>query len=250
MPRVLVIGGPNGAGKTTAAPKLMPEFIRTHEFVNADQIARGISPLKPENVAIEAGRLMLKRIDELARAQQDFALEATLSARSLAPRLKRLQSEGYQVHLFYLWVRDPELAVARVQLRAQAGGHSILEPVIRRRYVRSIDNFLNVYSRLADWWEIHDNSMGTPVLVASGAKEGRTAVADAAKWAAIQDMREEAKAKSLYGEALRIAVAEAIEEHRRMRRPIAIWRDGKVVKIPPEEIEPLNPDKPMRSSLL
>lgn len=133
MPRVLVIGGPNGAGKTTAVLKLLPELIGSNEFVNADQIARGLSPFNPEATEMEAGRLMLKRIDELARAQCDFALEATLSARGLAQRLTRLQAEGYTIHLLYLGLRDPELAVGRVRLRVRSGGHSIPEEVIRRR---------------------------------------------------------------------------------------------------------------------
>ena len=120
--------------------------------------------------------------------------------------------------------------------------------MIRRRYARSIENFLNLYSRLADWWEIHDNSIGSPILIASGAKQEEPNIAQADKWAAIQSMKEQPKQKSIFAEGLRIAVAEAIEEHRRMRRPIVIWRDGKVVEIPPDEIVPLNPDKPMPSS--
>jgi predicted ABC-type ATPase len=250
MPRLLVIGGPNGAGKTTAALKLLPEFLRSHEFVNADQIARGLSPLNPESMAIEAGRLMLQRIDELAAEKLNFGFESTLSSRGWVPRLKTLRSSGYEIFVLFVWVRDPQLALTRVRSRALSGGHSIPENVVLRRYSRSIMNFVDLYSVLADHWEIYDNSLARPVLVASGKYEIAGRVLDETIWTKIQAMREQPSEEPLFEKAFRLAVAEAIEEHRRMRRSIFIWRDGKVVEIPPDEIKPLNPDKPMRSSLL
>ena len=248
MPRLLVIGGPNGAGKTTAALKVLPEFLHSHEFVNADQIARGLSPLNAESVAIEAGRLMLKRIDELAAQKIDFGFESTLSSRTLALRLKDLRSDSYEIFILFVWVRDPQLALSRVQSRALSGGHSIPEDVVLRRYSRSIGNFLEQYSALADRWEIYDNSLDSPTLIAAGKHEVADRVIDETVWMKIQAMKEQPDEEPLFEKGFRLAVAEAIEEHRRMRRSIFIWREGKVVEIPPDEIKPLNPDKPMPSS--
>ena len=250
VPRLLVIGGPNGAGKTTAALKLLREFVRSSEFVNADQIARGLSPLNPESVAMEAGRLMLKRINDLAAQGADFGLESTLSSRTLAHRLKELTAAGYEILILFVWVRDAQLALERVKSRALSGGHSIPEEVVRRRYSRSISNFMDLYSGLANRWEIYDNSLGEPKVVATGKYEVAERVFDQTIWTKIQPMKEEPSEEPVFEKGFRLAVAEAIEEHRRMRRPIVIWRDGKVVLIPPDEIKPLNPDKPMRSSLL
>ena len=249
MPKVYVIGGPNGAGKSTAALKLLRRRLDCTEFVNADHIARGLSPLHPEAVGIEAGRLMLKRIDELASAGADFSFEATLASRTLAPRLKQLRADGFEIHVLFLWLRDPDLAVARVKARVRSGGHAIPEDVIRRRYSRSISNFLNLYSRLADFWEIHDNSLEAAILIAVGGKGREEQVVDERRWTRVQMMKEKPEPTSMFGEGIREAVAEAIEEHRRMRRSIWVMRDGKVTEIPPDQIKPLNPDQPMPSSL-
>lgn len=168
MPNIFVIAGPNGAGKSTAARTMLPAFLDCVEFVNADDIARGLSAFRPESVALLAGRMMLKRLDELARQRVDFAFETTLSSRSFAPWLRERQAEGFDVHLLYLWLPSPDLAVARVVARVQAGGHGLAETDIRRRYWRGKDNFLELFMPLANTWEVYDNSESEPRLVAFG----------------------------------------------------------------------------------
>lgn len=158
MPHLVVLGGPNGAGKTTVAWKLLPEFLGCYEFVNADLIARGLSPFRPESASFAAGRAMLHRIRELASADLSFAFESTLSSRSLAPFLRGCKNRGYQISLAYVWVRSAELCLSRVKARVQAGGHTIPEEDIMRRYPRSRSNFLSLYKPLADAWWVFDNS--------------------------------------------------------------------------------------------
>jgi predicted ABC-type ATPase len=124
-PHVIVVAGPNGAGKSTAAPRLLRDALSVREFVNADTIAAGLSAFRPESVAIAAGRIMLARMRVLAAAREDFAFETTLASRSFAPWLAGLQSGGYHVHLLFLWLRSPELAVSRVAERVRLGGHDV-----------------------------------------------------------------------------------------------------------------------------
>ena len=168
MPNIFVIAGPNGAGKSTAARTLLPNFLQCIEFVNADDIARGLSAFRPESVALLAGRMMLKRLDELVRQRTDFAFETTLSSRSFAPWLRARQAEGFDVHLLYFWLSSPDLAVSRVSARVCAGGHNVPEADIRRRYWRGRNNFLQLFMPLATTWEVHDNSKSEPLLVALG----------------------------------------------------------------------------------
>ena len=156
MPDVFVIGGPNGAGKTTAARGMLPSFVGVSQFVNADEIARGLSGFAPETVAREAGRIMLRRLRHLVEQRVDFAFETTLASRSFAPWLVGLQDTGFDVHLVYLWLPTPELAVQRVARRVQAGGHHVPEGIIRRRYERGRENFQRLYAPLADDWEVSE----------------------------------------------------------------------------------------------
>lgn len=80
--KLYIISRCNGAGKTTASFTILPEILNCKEFVNADEIAKGLSPFQPEKVAFEAGRIMLKRINELISENENFAFETTLSTRS------------------------------------------------------------------------------------------------------------------------------------------------------------------------
>src|SRR5438552_1785170 len=176
QPRVVVIAGPNGAGKTTCAATLLPEGMDIRQFVNADTIAIGLSAFAPETAAIQAGRVMLDRLAELARERHSFAFETTLASRSFAPFLRRLKKEGYRLHLIYVWLRTPELAVQRVAARVSQGGHSVPESVVRRRYKRGLVNFLQIYRPLADSWVLCDNSGDGPVVVARGIREVATEV--------------------------------------------------------------------------
>jgi predicted ABC-type ATPase len=125
MPSLYIIGGPNGAGKTTVALSLLPNLLGIFEYVNADAIAAGLSPLNPKSMAIQAGRLMLARIKQLAASSTDFAFETTLAARTFVPFLKRCKSQGYTINLIYFWLQSPDLAVERVARRVASGGHSI-----------------------------------------------------------------------------------------------------------------------------
>jgi predicted ABC-type ATPase len=170
-PVVVVIGGPNGAGKTTCAALLLPKALGMRQFVNADTIAAGLSAFEPESVAIQAGRIMLQRLDDLAAAHTSFAFETTLASRSFAPFLRRLRSEGYTVHVAYVWLRSPELAKSRVAERASRGGHSIPQDTIERRYWRGLTNFRQVYRSLADSWLLCDNSGSTLIHIATGVHE-------------------------------------------------------------------------------
>lgn len=181
-PTVIVIGGPNGAGKSTIAPTLIQRAFGRIEFVNADTIARGLSALDPDRQAFAAGRIMLRHIHDLAAARRDFAFETTLASRTFAPFLQDLTHNGYRTHLLYVWIRSPEIAVQRVRSRVAAGGHSVPEETVRRRYIRSAHNFLKLYWPLARSWEVLDNSSpGRPTLIASG-DMNQDIMHDAAAW--------------------------------------------------------------------
>jgi len=159
MANLVVIGGSNGSGKSTTAPKLLRDTLRVEEFINADDIAGGLSAFRPERVAFAAGRIMLRRVHELAATKTDFALESTLSSRSLAPWIARMRANGYVFHLIYLWLSDADLAVRRVAERVRRGGHNVPEDIVRRRYARSLSNFFNIYRPIADSWLMLDNSV-------------------------------------------------------------------------------------------
>lgn len=182
MPEVFVIGGPNGAGKSTAVRALLPEFIRVTQFVNADEIARGLAGFAPETVAQEAGRIMLRRLQTLAAQRVNFAFESTLASRSFAPWLARLRERGYDVHVIYLWVPSAEFSMQRVAARVRAGGHDVPEATIRRRYERGRRNFIRLYAPVADTWEIYDNSGMEPQLVAFGGNTEATTILNEQIW--------------------------------------------------------------------
>ncbi len=157
-PQVIVLAGPNGAGKTTLARALLPDDIHVRTFVNADVIAQGLAGFEPEIAALEAGYVMLERLRKLAQRRADFAFETTLASRTHATWLRQLQRDGYICRLLMVTLKNPDLCVARVQQRVAGGGHNIPEGVIRRRYVRGLANFFNIYSQLADSWTLYDNS--------------------------------------------------------------------------------------------
>src|SRR6266498_3398237 len=143
-PAVVILGGPNGAGKTTAAPRLLHGSLKVEEFVNADTLAQGLSAFRPEDVALEAGRLMLKRLDDLESQRKSFAFESTLASQALVKRLERLKARGYRIHIVYLWLPTADLAIARVAERVRAGGHDVPPNVVRRRFARGRHNFFTL----------------------------------------------------------------------------------------------------------
>ena len=164
MPVLYIIAGPNGAGKTTSAETLLPGILDCTEFVNADLIARGISPYNPESVAIQAGRIMLSRINELMHANTDMVIETTLSTLSYANFVKECKQRGYNVILLFVWLEEPQIAKNRVRQRVEKGGHNIPEDVIERRYHKGIKNLNKIFLPLCDEWMITDNSYELEVV--------------------------------------------------------------------------------------
>lgn len=168
MPNLYIISGCNGAGKTTASFTILPEILDCHEFVNADEIAKGLSPFNPESVAIESGRIMLKRIKELITHQVDFAFETTLATKSYTQLIEEAKNAGYKVHLLYFWLNTPELAIERVAKRVSFGGHNIPEETIRRRYKSGLKNLFKLFIPICDEWFIFDNSNDEIAPIAEG----------------------------------------------------------------------------------
>lgn len=157
-PKLYIIAGCNGAGKTTASFTLLPEILNCKEFVNADEIARGLSPFQPEKVAIDAGRLMLRRIDELTSHRVDFAFETTLATKSYKNKINIAKKNGYHIILLFYWLQDIELAIERVKQRVSEGGHNIESETIKRRYLNGIKNFFDIYLNIVDEILLFDNS--------------------------------------------------------------------------------------------
>jgi len=172
LPNLYIIAGCNGAGKTTASFTVLPEILDCNEFVNADSIAAGLSPFNPESVAMEAGRLMLQRIDQLKSEQVDFAFETTLAARSYVPFIKSSRETGYRVTLLYFWLSSPAVAKERVVRRVSKGGHNIPADVIVRRYFAGIRDLINLYLPLCDNWVVINNLGNCPELIAAGTLGG------------------------------------------------------------------------------
>lgn len=163
---VYIIAGPNGSGKTTFAKEFLPDYARCPNFVNADFIAQGLAPFEPRSAAIKAGRLVLQQIHEFAGRNIDFAFETTLSGKSYVSLLMELKARGYALHLFFLWIPSPELAIARIKDRVAEGGHNVPAEDVRRRFARGIYNFFKLYEPLLDSWILFDNSKAKPVLIA------------------------------------------------------------------------------------
>ena len=182
----MILAGPNGAGKSTAAPELLQGELAVNEFVNADVIARGLSAFDPDRAAIAAGRIMLARLDELARQRESFAFETTLASRSLAPWLTDLRASGYAVHLFFLWLSSPDLAVQRVADRVRSGGHDVPADTIRRRYRAGIRNLFSLYQPIVTTWAVHNCSGLKSQLVAEGLESATLKVYDRDVWAVVQ----------------------------------------------------------------
>jgi len=169
-PRCIVIAGPNGAGKTTFAREFLPREGGIIRFVNADLIASGLSPLRPELAARRGGRLVLTELSRLAKARQDFAFESTLSGRTYFPLLRRWKASGYRIELVFLFLPLPseELALQRIAARVRQGGHDVPRADVVRRFNRSWKNFQLLYRELADMWTIYDNAGEAPRLLEEG----------------------------------------------------------------------------------
>ena len=160
-----ILSGCNGAGKTTAAYFILPEVLQCKEFVNADEIAKGLSPFQPEKVMYQAGKTMSKRIQRLIEEGENFAVETTLSAITYREKVLWAQENGYVVSLVYFWLSSTELAKQRVKLRVEEGGHNVLEPVIERRYKKGLQHFFEDFLPICDNVMLFDNSDNAPKLV-------------------------------------------------------------------------------------
>lgn len=171
MKNLYIIAGCNGAGKTTASFTILPDILDCKEFVNADEIAKGLSPFQPDKVAFEAGRIMLHRVNELLAHGETFAFETTLATKSYRSKVIEAQSKGYNVSLLFFWLNSTDLAIERVRTRVLEGGHNIPTDVIERRYVNGIKNLFNIYLPIVNECMIFDNSDGMPELLAQKNKE-------------------------------------------------------------------------------
>lgn len=168
-PKIIVIAGCNGSGKSTIAPHILRDAFGLKDFVNADTIAQGLSAFSPESVSMEAGRLMLKRLKDLANQRKNFSFETTLATRFYANWISELKEKDFEFHLIFMWLESPELACERVRIRVSQGGHDIPKDVIYRRYFKGLSNFFKLYKPFADSWAIYDNSqVGNPVMMAKG----------------------------------------------------------------------------------
>ena len=246
MPNLFVMAGPNGAGKSTTAKLILTGARSVEEFVNADvvQAERGVSE-------IEAGRIVLRRLDELTAQKRDMAFETTLASAGLKSRIAAMREAGYLFHLIYVWLPAADVAVRRVAARVRSGGHHIPEEVIRRRYGRSLDNFFNDYMPIADSWMMVDNSSRPLRWIAARDVGREIRVYDEALWKELRNRHmtpptaakeEKAVARAafttedLFASADE-AVRQALKRHKELGQSIVIWRDGKIVTLKPEEIE-------------
>ena len=185
-----IIAGCNGAGKTTASFTILPEILNCKEFVNADEIARGLSPFQPEKVSIEAGKIMLKRIDELLQNNKTFAFETTLASKSYKSKIEAAKSNGYNVTLLFFWLQTIDLAKQRVKTRVLLGGHNVEDDVIGRRYVNGIKNLFDIYISLADNVLIVDNSEIIHQIIAKKTKKTDMQIIDNLKFNIIRQCYE------------------------------------------------------------
>lgn len=184
-PICYVIAGPNGAGKTTFATEFLPLYANCRNFINADLIAHGLSPFDPDAGMLRAGRTVLERIAEFTEARTDFAFETTLSGRSYVPFLRGVKKAGFRLHMFYLWIPSPELALLRIRDRVESGGHNVPEQDVRRRFGRTLGNLFTLYRPLLDTLHFFDNSSDTPRLIFKD-ESGQTTISDAALYAELR----------------------------------------------------------------
>jgi predicted ABC-type ATPase len=227
-PHVVVLAGPNGAGKSTAAPFLLHGMLGVTEFVNADVIARGLSAFAPESAAMEAGRITLKRLRQLADARADFAFETTLASRHFAPWLRELVAGGYDFHLIFLWLPSGEFAVERVRQRVLTGGHHVPDETVHRRYAGGLRNFVHLYRPIASTWQMLDSSLrGGPRLIDAPDKS-----AQGARKVTANRFSDSAAVEA----ASRRAVREALRRHKQLGQPVVIAENGKPVWLTPEQI--------------
>ncbi len=181
--QIIIIAGPNGAGKSTCAKYILPEFLEIQEYVNADNISLELFGQCDHANMVRPGKIMLKRIHELAEQRRDFAFETTLAPRSFAHWISSLTKQSYEFILLFIWLQSPDLAVERVMSRVKLGGHSVPEKVVRRRYWGGIRNFFSLYLPLASIWKVYDNStLMPPWCIAYGHRDLDQHIVDNKLW--------------------------------------------------------------------
>jgi predicted ABC-type ATPase len=187
-PLCIILAGPNGSGKTTISKSLLWKELEITNYVNADVIAQGLAGFSPNEVAFSAGELMLERIAALVKQKADFSFETTLANRTLVRSILDWKNQGYQVGLFFVWLRSVELNIERVRERVRRGGHNIPEETIRRRYDRSLSNFFNLYRRIVDQWRFIENTCqdNRPAIIAQANGRDET-VFDPESWKFLTD---------------------------------------------------------------
>ena len=163
---IYIIAGPNGSGKTTFAKTFLPEYAKCERFINADLIAAGLSPFSPQQAAIKSGKLVLEQIKEYSKNGVDFGFETTMSGVTYLKYFKMFKEKGYEINIFFLWIPDPKLAIARIKDRVAQGGHNVPVKDIKRRFNRSIENFFKHYHLLADKWILFNNAEPKPKIIA------------------------------------------------------------------------------------
>ncbi len=253
---LFIISGCNGAGKTTASFSLLPDLLNCREYVNADEIAKGLSPFQVEKVAIEAGRIMLNRIQTLLHNNVSFAFETTLSTKSYKELILDAKKKGYKISLFFFWLNSIELAKERVRRRVSEGGHHIPDEVIERRYYRGIQNLFKIYLPISDKVLIFDSSKAEKILIAEKTAEESLVIHDPKKYTllkgmmkedndnfiseqeaqyekrkAAQEEMDELKAKVFEG--LDLAYQRLVEKTRKNGGTLVVEMDGKIVHIKP-----------------
>ncbi len=258
MPNLFIIAGPNGAGKSTYVKRFLLQQMRCREFVNADLIAAGLSPFSPDTAAFEAGRIMLRRLDQLFRSRQDFAFETTLTGYGYVGLLQEMRAAGYRIRLDYFWIPELDIIRARVKQRVKKGGHDIPDDVQVRRFGKGLRLLLEHYRPLVHDWRIYDNTGQNPHLVVAE-QDGRLRIHDASRLVMLEaltklaimpvkptDKVEEPLASSFDWEtlasmrAMRLAYADVVLENKAWGLPVIQWRDGVgMVEVPAEQLEPL-----------
>lgn len=190
MPDLYILAGCNGAGKTTAGRIVLPEIWKCKEFVNADSIAAELCSTDPDSVAFEAGRIMLGKVDQLIREGADFSIETTLSTRSYVSLIKAARAKGYAITLLFFWLASPEVAIDRVASRVRKGGHNIPPDIIRRRYGRGIQNLIDLYTGICNYWLVVSNMSDIPEMIAEGRFSEETRIRDLALWEMMTDQKQ------------------------------------------------------------
>ena len=188
-----IIAGCNGAGKTTASFTILPEILQCYQFVNADEIAKGLSPFQPEKVAFEAGRIMLQRINDLLESNITFAFETTLATKSYKEKILKAKENNYNVILLFFWLPNGKLAIARGERRVLEGGHHIDTTIIKRRYIRGIKNLFEIYVPIVDELLIFDNSTDSYNSIAEKSVNLELQITDKVKFALLKDYYNEIK---------------------------------------------------------